>query len=249
MKRGICMLTILLKFILIVILLLLIFYICYKCHKIILFKKETKSTILPSDSISIPQTTDINTVPTPIPQNENPIKAPELFTLKTFFESSRAERLIYEYLQKELSSYYIVIPHVSLTDIFAYPQETDENNQYNIYKLLGYHVDFAIYDKLYHPVMAIESNGGSHKTNTRTMWTDQRKKELFDHFKIPLITLDLSKSYKDNDLIQLLKNEIKEDSRIVYCWHCHVPITYPFAECPKCNRNKIPVKPLFSQQH
>lgn len=238
------MFTILLKIMLIIFLLLPLCYIGYKCHIILSFKKESESPHLPSDSISMPQITD--TAPAPIKRNENPIKTPQLFTLKTFFEASRAEKIIYEYLQKELSSYYTIIPHVSLTDIFTYPQETDENRQYNIYKLLGYHVDFVVYDKLYHPVMAIELNGSNHKTNSRTIWTDQRKKELFEYFKIPFISLDLSRHYQDAELIELLKNKISESPRIIYCWTCHLPIELPITSCSMCQRTNIPVPPLFS---
>lgn len=184
----------------------------------------------------------------PIQTNENPIKAPERFSTKTFFESSKAEKIIYEYLKKSLSNYYIVIPHVSLTDLFSYSKPDGERDSYNIYKFLGYHIDFVIFDKLYHPAMAIELNGSRHKTDPKTIWTDQRKKELFHHFHIPLISLDLSVSYRDHELAPLLMRQIKEEERIVYCWNCHVPIIYPFTECPKCHKSKIPVPALFTEQ-
>lgn len=180
--------------------------------------------------------------------NQNPIKAPDRFSIKTFFESSKAEKIIYEHLQKSLSHNYIVIPHVSLTDLFSYSKPNGENDPYNIYKFLGYHIDFVIFDKLYHPVMAIELNGIRHKTDQRTIWTDQRKKELFYHFHIPLISLDLSIRYQDHELAPLLMRQIQEEDRIVYCWSCHVPITYPFTECPKCHKSKIPVPALFINQ-
>ena len=208
---------------------------------VFIFRKKLLKSFLSKKSLQQTQTKES----IPIYRNENPIKAPENFSTKTFFESSKAERIIYEYLQKSLSPFYTVIPHVSLTDIFSYSKSENESSSYNIYKFLGYHVDFAVFDKLYYPVMAIELNGGSHRTDRKVIWTDQRKKELFGYFHIPLISLDLSKSYKDGELTQLLRNQIKEDSRIVYCWNCHVPITHPFTECPKCHKSNIHLPVLF----
>lgn len=195
--------------------------------------------------------TELNTVipakSTSNRKNENPLKAPDKFMIKTFFQTSKAEKIVYEYLLKNLSPHYTIIPHVSLTDLFSSSHNDNEIHEYNIYKLLGYHVDFAIFDKLYHPIMAIELNGSSHWTNPKIIWSDQRKKELFEYFNIPFITVDLSKSYKDEDLKQLVQSKIEEKPHILYCWSCHVPITHPFAECSVCHKTNIHVPPLFKK--
>lgn len=219
--------------ILLIIIFILLLFIYHKCYQLLSSKKD-------SIEIKTPKSVDTITVK----RNENPIKAPERFSIKTFFASSKAEKIIYEYLQTSLSDYYKVIPHVSLIDLFSYSKPDGEDDTYNIYKLLGYHVDFVIFDELYHPVMGIELNGGSHKTDPKIIWTDRRKKELFTYFHIPLISLDLSTSYKDNELAPLLRSQITESIRIIYCWRCHTPIAYPFAECPKCYK-KVPVRALF----
>lgn len=179
-------------------------------------------------------------------KNENPLNDPENFNLITFFERSKAERIIYEYLLESLSPHYIVIPHVSLVDIFSYSKPADDEEKYNIYKMLGYHVDFAIFDKLFHPVMAIEINGGHHLTNPKTIRSDYLKKELFIHFDVPLLSLDLSSSHPDHELGQLLRDTIEATPRIAYCWKCHLPIMSPFSECPVCHKTNITAPPLFA---
>lgn len=76
---------------------------------------------------------------------KNPIENANLFSKKkTFFTDSSAERISYEHLSKILSDDYIIIPHISLSDLFTYSAEN--NADYDIHKFLGYHVDFAIFD-------------------------------------------------------------------------------------------------------
>ena len=193
------------------ILLLVVCFFCYQCYQLLSAMQKTKI-------VEKPQTQIIS--PTAEQGNENPIKAPERFS---------------------------VIPHVSLTDIFSYCKPDRETDTYNMYKLLGYHVDFAVFDELYYPIMAIELNGASHKTNSKTIWTDQKKKDFFEYFYIPLVVLDLSQSYRDDELVQLLIEQMNQAPRIVYCWKCHKPIVHPFTECPQCHKTGIPVPTLLSK--
>ena len=115
---------------------------------------------------------------------------------------------------------------MSLTDIFSYCKPDGETDPYNMYKLLGYHVDFVIFDELYYPIMAIELNGASHKTNAKTIWTDQKKKEFFEYFHVPLVVLDLSQSYTDSELVRLFIEQMNQAPRIAYCWKCRKPILH-----------------------
>ncbi len=224
--------------IVIFILLLIVCFFCYQCYQLLSAMQKTK-VIEKSQIQSVPSTAEQG--------NENPIKAPERFSIKTFFEFSKAESIIYNYLKTSLSKLYTVIPHVSLTDIFSYCKPDGETDPYNMYKLLGYHVDFVIFDELYYPIMAIELNGASHKTNAKTIWTDQKKKEFFEYFHVPLVVLDLSQSYTDSELVRLFIEQMNQAPRIVYCWKCRKPILHPFTECPQCHKIGIPVPALLSK--
>lgn len=220
------------------ILLLVVCFYCYQCYQLLAAMQKKKIVGKPQAQ-AIPPAAEQG--------NENPIKAPERFSIKTFFEFSKAEAVVYNYLKASLSKLYTVIPHVSLTDIFSYCKPDGETDPYNMYKLLGYHVDFAVFDELYYPVMAIELNGASHKTNSKTIWTDQKKKDFFEYFHIPLVVLDLSQSYRDDELVQLLMEQMNQAPRIVYCWKCRKPIVHPFTECPQCHKTGIPVPALLSK--
>ena len=231
-----------------ILLLISIHSICLKCYKLISkFKTDTQPTA------SIPAENNIQQeIDTLIKSKENPLKYPDKFSLQTFFASSKAEKIIYEYFRASLADCYTIIPHTSLTDIFHFNETDDEKSNYSIYKFLGYHVDFTIFDQLYHPIMSIEVNGKDHKENSYVMWKDTQKKTLFNNFKIPLISLDLSNQHPDEDLPRLLREEISKSKHITYCWKCNTPINchienkdYIIPECPNCKKRNIPVKMLF----
>lgn len=179
---------------------------------------------------------------------KNPIENVNLFSKKkTFFTDSSAERISYEHLSKILSDDYIIIPHVSLSDLFTYSAEN--NADYDIHKFLGYHVDFAIFDITYHAIMAIELNGIPHKYYRAAKWNDIKKREFFEHFKVPLITIDIS-SLSADEIISSLEHAIKTASFFTCCWKCNTLIECSaedsiVSQCPTCGKKNIPVKALF----
>ena len=181
---------------------------------------------------------------------DNPLKYPELFSRKTFFSSSSFENTVYNYLLNSITDDYVIIPHTSLVDLFSYDNDTTE---YNIYKFLGYHVDFTIFDSIYYPVLSIEVNGILHQYNYQRE-IDNKKKKLFDYFKIPLITIDIPEECSNEEAIVILNQKLSDILPIVYCWRCKTPIEYSknssekMITCPTCGKTNIPIKPLFLNQ-
>ncbi len=148
-------------------------------------------------------------------KSDNPICYPNKFTTKTFFSGSHAEYVIFQILSEIINTeYFKILPHVSLCDMFQYniPEQT------NIYKFLGYHADFVIFDKAYYPVLAIEINGSKHYEDKKSMWTDTQKKAFFEYHKIPFIESNWSK--KIDNAKEYIINELQEITLPVYCWEC-----------------------------
>ncbi len=154
----------------------------------------------------------------PLVNSDNPICYPDKFEIDTFFSNSEAEQKTYEILNEIVNTeYYTIIPHVSLSDLFHYKKENVES-MLNIYKLLGYHVDFAFFDKKFHPVLAIEINGSKHYKNSKTIWTDNQKQAFFAYHHIPLISADWSKPISNEKDYWI--DKLDHVSLPVYCWKC-----------------------------
>lgn len=148
-------------------------------------------------------------------KSDNPICYPDKFETAAFFSNSSAEYAIYKILTEIINTdFFTIIPHVSLCDLFRY--KIDE--QVNFYKFLGYHVDFAIFDKAYYPVLVIEINGSKHYENAKTIWTDAQKKSFFKYHNIPFISSNWSKKIVNER--EYIQNELRDVSIPVYCWEC-----------------------------
>lgn len=150
-------------------------------------------------------------------KSDNPICYPEKFERTALFSNSRAELITYNILLEIINTnYYTILPHVSLSDLFHY--KINENTSDSIYKFLAYHVDFAIFDKAFYPVLVLEINGSTHYENARTIWTDTQKKAFFEYHKIPIISSDWSNKIDDEK--DYILNELRDIEIPVYCWKC-----------------------------
>lgn len=96
---------------------------------------------------------------------------------------SIAEKTAYEILAKKINSeYYQINKHVTLRDIFKYPQNE---------KWTGWHIDFIIVDLKGYPMLGIEINGIEHWNNSKCKEKDKMKRSLFESVGIPLVCIPL----------------------------------------------------------
>lgn len=132
------------------------------------------------------------------------------YYLKNSLMDSRYEEIFFDIINGLIRPEYIVIPHVSLREIFT-PKDYEKLGQ-----LSKYHVDFLICHKeAYKPVCAVEINGATHNEE-RQIIADTFKKALFDKYSIPYISFD-NEELEDESLITDRLNNVTLYS--IYCRH------------------------------
>lgn len=134
------------------------------------------------------------------------------------------EATVFDLLRKYISDSYILIPHVSLREIFCV---RDTENSYPYFAFLStHHVDFLIIDwKAARPVLALELDGKYHKENDKQIKSDSFKDSLFMQSGIPLFRIPL-----EDDLLNI---------RYYSALFSQYKTVFPVYHRPCCNRMKF----------
>ena len=147
------------------------------------------------------------------------------------------EKHLYEFLSEHIDDkYYVLLPHVSLREIFR------PKSEYNLGRLSSFHVDFLIMDKrTWCPVFAIEYDGMQHEKDCLQQKRDFQKGQLLRQHNIPVLNVNKTSPYDDitfyNNWIDLQKKEGYFPSYHSLCgtrMNYMVGINGPYYECPKC---------------
>ncbi len=143
------------------------------------------------------------------------------FALKNQLFDSEIEPKIYSALISFINKEYLIIPHVSLQEIFNWSWADNWILTNRVSKM---HFDFVVYDKGFHPVFFLEVNGGQHKTRT-VIRRDNLKKTLAEKCGIKIVTIDASEKIEENKIEEKVADQIKAafprlDSLPVYCPQC-----------------------------
>ncbi|MDU7537677.1 MAG: DUF2726 domain-containing protein, partial [Peptostreptococcaceae bacterium] len=126
---------------------------------------------------------------------------------KENFWGSDIERNIYKQMLDISQEYLIILPHVSLGEIFK-PTPCSEQNKKGREKYINlFHVDFLICEKeSLTPLIGIEFDGKHHKDKEQQL-RDVFKNELFRVQGIPLLRFDYT-DYKEGNIIEKIKEEL-----------------------------------------
>lgn len=185
---------------------------------------------------------------------------------------SKAEKLIFNYLSELIDTdSYFIRSHVALYDIFDELQPYKSNELFEKFCELNNtqsfsnrkselaHFDFVIYsDASDMPVLIIEVNGTSHELEPAQKNMDHFKQFICNKNNMPLIVLKLYESYKNNEVMDILKLSLKPyHSRYafpIFCIKCKSLMNYKqnskdgsfYYACsnPNCKKNTDPPKPF-----
>lgn len=138
------------------------------------------------------------------------------YTKRMSFWGSDDEKSTY-YLIKDINrDTLIVLPHVSLNEIFETKPDKKYGDQREKY-IKYYHVDFLICEKEHlTPLLGIEVDGKYHN-NTSQQLSDAFKDELFKNNNIPLLRIDYN-SYNSKRVVDEIKNILCKAP--IYCGNC-----------------------------
>lgn len=152
---------------------------------------------------------------------------------------SKAEKLVFSYLNEFINTdYYSIHLHKPLYDIFEELQPHKRNEIFEQFCKLSdtemfsdskselSHFDFVIYSDVSDmPVLIVEVNGSHHKTDPSQKNLDRFKKFICDKNDIPLLVLKLYKSYKDDEIRDMLKSNLdpfhSRNEFPVFCIKCN----------------------------
>lgn len=137
------------------------------------------------------------------------------YTKRESIWGSNAEKSIYKAIKDINRDTLIVLPHISLNEIFeAKPDDRYGNSRKKYIKY--YHVDFLICEKEnLIPLLGIEVDG-KHHVNIEQQLSDVFKDEIFKSNNIPLLRI------KDSYRLEQIVNDIKDilNKAPVYCGKC-----------------------------
>lgn len=163
------------------------------------------------------------------------------YRLKSKFWDSPSESFIYQIFLKIIDdNYYMVIPHLSLREIFERNDELELPFN-DLSYLASHHVDFMIVrSKSLQPIVAIEINGSAHDSKGQQK-KDAAKIRLFQTNKIPILTFTLTSDIPIDETF--IKNRFIEifDDLPAYCPNCQRMMEYhsgrkgDFYRCPNSN--------------
>lgn len=138
------------------------------------------------------------------------------YAKKDSFWDSESEKIVFGKVQGVLSNDFVVIPHVSLREVFKH-KDNDEDGFKN---LSYYHIDMLICSKNYMtPLMGIEFDGKSHDDQEQIL-RDEFKSALFRMGNIPLVRLK-NKNISVIEMYDLIKREF-ENAKL--CKKCGAPM-------------------------
>jgi hypothetical protein len=106
----------------------------------------------------------------------------------------REEAFFFE-LSKQLPAGFYVFPKMRIADII----ETTDGKGYYSHRneILPKHIDFLICNVSFHPVLAIELNGSSHKREDRKE-SDNEKREIFETVGLPLEFIEVGTDFSSD---------------------------------------------------
>lgn len=144
---------------------------------------------------------------------QNATRKANSYYLKNSLMDSEHEKIFYVILSKIINKDdYIIVPHVSLREVFQVIGDNFENLEY----LSTHHIDFMIYENYeYKPVVAIEINGSSHNEE-RQQVSDTFKKAIFEKYGVQYLSI-ANDLVDDIDYVTNLLTDINEYS--LYCKH------------------------------
>lgn len=139
------------------------------------------------------------------------------YTRKENFWGSDIEKNIYKQMLDIGQEHLIILPHVSLGEIFK-PTPCTEKNKKDREKYINlFHVDFLICEKeSLTPLIGVEFDGKHHKDKEQQL-RDAFKNELFRTQKIPLLRFNYE-DYKQGCIIDNIKETLCNVK--VYCASC-----------------------------
>lgn len=148
------------------------------------------------------------------------------FSLKKDFFDSEMEKKVYDILKAFINEEFMIIPHVSLREVFHWDWSLSEKIANTVTKM---HFDFGIYDTNFLPIMFVEVSGSEHTRNKKTREADKFKKELLEKYDLKLVNIDVSKKIEEQELTSIVRQQIKQqiqsrDDYHVYCPKCHSPM-------------------------
>jgi len=103
----------------------------------------------------------------------------------------REEAFFFE-LMKQLPTGFYVFPKTRIADVI----ETTDGKGYYFHrnKILPKHIDFLICNAFFHPIMAIELNGTSHRREDRKE-SDHQKREILKSAGLPLEFVEVGREF------------------------------------------------------
>lgn len=138
-------------------------------------------------------------------QKKSEFVATDGYKKRTSVMNSSETAFFFE-LEKQLPQGYHIFPKMRIADLI---DATDGYGlRYRKNKILPKHIDFAICDSYFKPIMAIELNGSSHNRADR-IERDQLVNEIFRVASLPLKTVGVGTSFQEEtkEIISfLLKN-------------------------------------------
>nr|WP_302597396.1 DUF2726 domain-containing protein [uncultured Cellulosilyticum sp.] len=138
------------------------------------------------------------------------------YTKRKSLWGSNTEKSIYKTIKDINNEVLLVLPHVSLNEIFE--AKSDKKYEKSRRKYIKYyHVDFLICEKEHlTPLLGIEVDGKYHNDANQQL-SDAFKNELFKHNNIPLLRINCS-DYNLEQVIRDIKNILYKAP--VYCGKC-----------------------------
>ena len=121
--------------------------------------------------------------------------------------------LIQEVLSEEAFSSIGCAVHVSLaTLVKSYEPLTKEERQYARNPLT--HVDFLLFNQMdKQPVLAIEVDGGSHKSGSKQAERDAKKNSILEKCAVPLLRLRTDGSGEKERILDKLQNSLRKQEQ------------------------------------
>lgn len=132
------------------------------------------------------------------------LKSSSTFKKRESVMDKREEAFFHE-LWKQLPEGFYVFPKMRIADII----ETTDGKGYYFRRneILPKHIDFLICDSYFHPVLAIELNGLSHRLENRKS-SDIKKREIFKSVGLPLEFIEVGTDFS-SDVANLISKYVK----------------------------------------
>jgi hypothetical protein len=147
---------------------------------------------------------------------------------------SGPELALFRTLQSMAGSHYVICPKVALNDVFYIVRPNENVHFFN--KIFRKHVDFLLCDpKSLQPVFGIELVKPVSKSETRE--ADQFMEDLFLDAGIPLVHVQSSERYSEDDLAELFQLSIIKTKQTKSLHASGTADSVP--QCPVCGKMMV----------